>query len=236
MAMRRSRKPVKANPFLPAPAETPSSEPQQAEAHETTVLVGRGPAVPAGGQSLPPEQYVVASPFTWPPSGRAVSEGAQIQFLGLHGGAGTSTLAGLLGERGVDAGRAFDFLVSAHLPVVLVARTNAHGAQLVARAAHQWAGHGFPEGLRVAGVVLVDDAPQVPPDLEQFVRYSARAWPVTWRMHWCEAIRMNPDAPAGTKGLPVWVRALTKSLLKEAVKEPSLGLEEEPTENEGKAS
>lgn len=238
MVRGRSKKLGKANPFLAAEVaqEAPSLE-EQAEALEHEVLVHRGPKLPAGGRSMPESQFVVPPPAAWPLTGRTVPEGAQVQFLGLHGGAGTTTLAGLFGRCGIDGGRLFDTLRSSHLPVVLVARTSAHGAELVSRTARQWAAHDFPDGLRVAGVVLVDDAPQVPGDLEHFVRYSARAWPATWRMPWCEAIRMNPEPPAGTKGLPVWARSLTKSLLKEAARVPALGREEEtPITNEGKAS
>lgn len=231
-AIRRTKKPAKANPFLPAPVETTTPSDEVEVVDESDVLVQRGPLVPGGGREVPQELRVFTPPTVWPPQ-HTIAETVRVQVLGLHGGAGTSTVASLLGEAGFDAGCTLEGLRSADVPVVLVARTHALGAHLVSRAAHQWASHDFPPGLQVMGVVLVDDAPQVPHELERYVRYSARAWPATWRLRWVESIRLDPDPPGGVKGLPVWARALTKSLLKEATKATSGMKENQPKHDEG---
>ena len=77
-------------------------------------------------------------------------------WLGVHGGAGVTTL-----ERAVAGGRdaGLAWPVSVESPaVVLVARSSANGIQAAQNAARQWAS-GMVPGVDLLGLVVVADAP-----------------------------------------------------------------------------
>lgn len=114
-----------------------------------------------------------------------------VQIVGLHGGAGTTSVAAWVGAGAADCGVGLSRLRTWQAPVLLVARTHAHGLALVLEAAQQWAAGGLP-GIELLGVVLVNDAPALSRDLERTVRSAERALPRSWRIGWSEQYRHTP--------------------------------------------
>lgn len=114
-----------------------------------------------------------------------------VQVVGLHGGAGTTSVAAWVGAGAADCGVGLSRLRTWQAPVLLVARTHARGLGLVLGAAQQWAAGGLP-GIELLGVALVDDAPALSRDLERTVRSAERALPRSWRIGWSEQSRHTP--------------------------------------------
>lgn len=141
-------------------------------------------------------------------------EVATLTILGLHGGAGSSTLGQLLAD--VD-----DLQVAPYhwdegdpLPAgwtVAVARINGRGLAQALTFTRSWSQGNLGDRGRLLGLVLVDDAPK--PSKEQLAQAKllTGAVPKTWRIPWVEAWRTHPadeDAPAA----PRRVRATTKNI------------------------
>ena len=137
---------------------------------------------------------------------------AALHVVGAHGGAGEDTVAALVaGAR--PTGHAWPTPDAAHgggtASVVLVARTHAAGLLAARAALAQWADGRVP-GVRLAGLVLVADAPgRLPRPLAQLAQRVAGGAPRTWRLGWQEAWRLAPPA-AGD--LPRDARALARAL------------------------
>ncbi|SPT53465.1 Uncharacterised protein [Actinomyces bovis] len=114
--------------------------------------------------------------------------GGGLWVLGAHGGAGATTVAGLMGAN--DALGAWPLPTGASNQVVVVARTSAYGAWRAQLAALQWASGALP-GIDLVGVVWVSAAPgRIPKDLRQqislvcgaFPRSAALPWVRPWRV------------------------------------------------------
>jgi len=118
-------------------------------------------------------------------------------WLGVHGGAGVSTLAAMA-PGGADAHRRWpDPAKGGPLPVVLVARSHAQGLARARAAARQWAAADVPEGLRLAGLVLVAAGPgRLPGHLVDQVRLLRAVVPALWSVPWMPELLDLPD-PGG---------------------------------------
>lgn len=137
-----------------------------------------------------------------------------VQVCGVHGGAGASTVAAILGQAGLDCGVDLAGVHDLVVPVLLVARTHAHGLDLVRRAAQQWAAGDLAQ-VRVLGVVLVDDAPRPARALQAQLRTAQRVLPYSWRLAWSEDLRTSP-APPGAADLSAGARRLRRAVLRRA--------------------
>lgn len=188
------------HPFL-LPSDTAVLEPLDAAADDA--LIGTGPSLPLGTAPRLP------SPFRF--GGEPCP--SHLHIVGLHGGAGTTTVSRILGERlAVDADRS---IPSSPAALLFVART--HGAGLdAALAAGQWWSAGVLAGSVVAGLVLVEDAPSIPRPLQLRLRAAARVLPRTWRLEWNDEWRAV-GRPSLEK-LPRRVRSLRNSATHEAVR------------------
>lgn len=113
-------------------------------------------------------------------------------WLGVHGGAGVTTLDGWL-PGGVDAHRMWpDPDVVGPSLVVLVARTHVAGLTRAAWALRQAAAGDVPSGVRVAGVVVVADGPSSGfgrPQEEALRRLRGIA-PHMWLIPWIDELRL----------------------------------------------
>jgi hypothetical protein len=143
---------------------------------------------------------------------RAAAWPATIWWLGVHGGAGESTLAALAsGTRPAD--HAWP-LPSANITthhVVLVARTNYSGLIAAQRAATEWAAKTLPQGVMLAGLVLISDAPgRLPKPLRELEQVIAGGVPRVWHLPWVDAWRLAPPSP--TDPLPKEFRQLFADL------------------------
>ncbi|MCK6211939.1 hypothetical protein KZX45_15445 [Georgenia sp. EYE_87] len=148
-------------------------------------LVPTGPAMPQRG---------VPSPANGLPA-RVRTERPAPWWLGTHGGAGESTLAGLVPSSGA-AGHAWPLPrdVDDVQPVVLVARTSLRGLESARVAATQWAA-GDVLGVELLGLVLMADAPgRLPRPLRDLAHHVAGGVPRVWSVPWVEAWRSGGDA------------------------------------------
>jgi len=118
-------------------------------------------------------------------------------WLGVHGGAGVSTLAAMA-PGGADAHRRWpDPAKGGPHPVLLVARAHAQGLRRARAACRQWAARDVPDDLHLAGVVLVAAAPgRLPGHLGDQVRLLTGITPARWWLPWQPELLDLPD-PAG---------------------------------------
>jgi hypothetical protein len=123
-------------------------------------------------------------------------------WLGVHGGAGVSTLAEFL-PGGCDAHRLWPpSPVEPSLPaaVILVCRTHLAGLACARDAIQQWKAYDIPEGLLLAGLVAVADAPgRLPRPQSEALRLVAGITPRLWTVPWLEDLRSSTDL----RGLPL---------------------------------
>lgn len=180
------------NPWLTdrtvAPART-SAEP---------VVVATGPTTPQHGIT-PPEHA-----DQLPVREQTVTPGLWV--LGVHGGAGESTVAAL-DESWHDADHAWPITPDgATTQVLLVARSNVRGLTAAQTAARQWASGSVPS-VDVVGLAILADAPGKPPrPLRDLAAVVGGGFPRTWHLPWMEAWRLGEPAEAAS--LPRQVRRL----------------------------
>jgi len=165
-------------------------------------------AQPAGVDRPTPADRLPARRF------EAAGAGVAVWWLGVHGGAGESTLEELF--RGSQAaGHAWPLGVSdADRPrVVLVARTNARGLRSAQNAIRDCAVARLAVDLE--GLVLIADAPgRLPRALRDLAALIAGGVPRVWRLPWVEAWRAGQaptpaNCPREVRGLLGDLRAIT---------------------------
>lgn len=131
---------------------------------------------------------------------RCVPRGTiRLWWVGVHGGAGETTLAQML-EGSWETGHAWPQILDAdpELPrVALVARTNARGLRAAQLAAIEWASGTV--SVQLHGLVLIADAPgRLPKPLRDFAQIVAGGVPHVWRVPWVEAWRLGEPVCAET--------------------------------------
>lgn len=196
---RRGKDPAPVNPFLPVA----SPQPPPPEAMPTDPLLGEelaavGPSRPLGIDA--PAGASLARAF--------VESDPRTQLVGLHGGAGTSTLVRLLGSDLVlDAGTKVP--MGGTPRVLFVARTHAAGLAAVQEAAQVWAAQRLSD-VDVLGLVLVDDGPRIGKEQLAACRQVMRILPRTWRIGWVEPWRTQtePDPASAPRRTRATLREL----------------------------
>ena len=136
---------------------------------------------------------------------------AWVWFAGCHGGAGETTLAGLLPGSGATGHRWPEHTDGSTPAVVLVARTSATGLLAARTAATQWAAGGAP-AVHLLGLVLMADAPgRLPRPLRDLAERVAGGVPRCWLLPWVEQWRTGDTAgPRPTAGLFADLATLTE--------------------------
>lgn len=140
-----------------------------------------------------PELTGPASPLPWltaDPALPVVATAcvAELWVVGAHGGAGESTLAGLV-DTWLAAGHAWPQRPEP-VSCVLAARTSAGGLLAAQAALRQWAAGDAPVSLH--GLVLVADAPgRLPRALRDLAEVVAGGAPRCWLLPWIEAWRFG---------------------------------------------
>lgn len=130
--------------------------------------------------------------------------------LGVHGGAGESTLAAWLDAR--PCGHAWPTSPGLRPRVLLAARTHARGLETARRAASEWASGSMP--VDVLGLVLIGDAPgrKLPTSLRAQVRQLAGAVPKTWTIPFLPALREATEPDSTPPGAAVrTIRQITST-------------------------
>ncbi|WP_344162068.1 DUF6668 family protein [Nocardiopsis rhodophaea] len=144
---------------------------------------------------------------------RRVAQHAPMWWLGVHGGAGETTLARLTSWTAA-ADHAWPELVTTEslhrVRVVLVARTHASGLRSAQLAATEWAS-GAVQNVDLLGLVLVADAPgRLPRPLKDMAKIVTGGVPRTWRVPWIEAWRLGEEPNLDSS--PRAVRAMVSDL------------------------
>lgn len=130
--------------------------------------------------------------------------------LGVHGGAGVSTLLRTVGGGG-DAQRRWPDIHGAvsGVHVVLVARADAHGLAAAQAALQEWHSGQAPASTNVVGLVLMADAPTKPPrSVRDRIRVLTGAVPQSWQVPWVEEWREGGKARKRVKELEILEQTL----------------------------
>lgn len=184
-----SRAQIPATPVTATPAE--HSEPPFTGPHAPQ----RGVPAPVLADQLPTRSRHQAAPLWW---------------LGVHGGAGETSLAALVPDWPA-AEHAWPQIPGASgVRVVLTARSNMRGLRAARVAATQWAS-GLVPHVEVVGLVIVADAPgRLPRPLREFSQIVGGGVPRTWTLPWIEAWRLGE--PPALSDAPREVRRLVDDL------------------------
>ncbi|MEV0801996.1 MULTISPECIES: DUF6668 family protein [unclassified Kribbella] len=148
---------------------------------------------PAGGPSAP--QHGVSAPAEDQRLPKfAIPAADTLWWVGVHGGAGETTMSLLLpGSRAANHRWPIP-PPPVPTPVVLVARTHGSGLRAAQRAAVEWAS-GVVQGVAVLGLVLIADAPgRLPRVLDDFADIVGGGVPRVWDIPWIEEWRRG-EAP-----------------------------------------
>lgn len=170
------------NPWLPALTEN-SAAPAPPDALEREGILTTGAVHPQEG--VPPVEANL-NLRTWR------TDHAPLFVVGVHGGAGESTLSGLvMGAKGTG----HRWPATDHTPAVLLcARTSYAGLSAAQRAARAWAAGQTPS-LRLLGIVFIADAPgKLPRPLAEFRQLIAGGVPHHWLLDWHEPFRLGDGA------------------------------------------
>lgn len=193
-----------ANPWLTGPEQAPKPESNVAPALSPRRQARSGPSSPQAGVPTPDTaDRLPQRSQAWP---------ATVWWLGVHGGAGESTLAGLAaGSRPAQHSWPVAATPGTVNRVVLVARTSWGGLTAAQRAATEWASGVLGDSVQVDGLVLVADAPgRLPKPLRDLQHVIAGGVPHVWTLPWVDAWRLGPVDTSAP--VPKEVRALLADL------------------------
>lgn len=108
-------------------------------------------------------------------------------WLGVHGGAGETSLARL--DKNTRAAEHNWPLTAVGSVIALVARSNIPGLRAARLAATEWASGSLP-GIHVAGLVVMADAPgRLPKEIRDFARVVGGGVPHMWHFPWVDGWR-----------------------------------------------
>jgi hypothetical protein len=125
------------------------------------------------------------------PRRNAAGKEPDFWWLGVHGGAGETSLARL--DKGTKAAEHHWPLAAAGSVVVLVARSNIPGLRAARLAATEWASDSLP-AIHVAGLMVMADAPgRLPKEIRDFARVVGGGVPHLWHFPWVDGWRYGHD-------------------------------------------
>jgi hypothetical protein len=167
-----------------------AGDPGELPAHRCIPAWSRPPGPHLGG--VPDDAQDIAAAGWW--------------WLGVHGGAGVSTLAEFL-PGGVDAHRLWPSPAVHRGPgaVILVCRTHLSGLARARDAIQQWREAKVPDGVLLAGLVAVADAAEKLTNAQaEALRLVAGIAPRMWTVPWLTDLRSI--APAALPLAPALVK------------------------------
>lgn len=176
------------NPWL----EEPDADEGGHDEEPLAVLRATGPTEPQPGQVPAPPTNLADLEL-----GSFVPATEDLWVLGVHGGAGETTVSELVG--GTPTGRRWpEGSPSAQL--LLAARTHATGLLRLQAVATAWAAGALPPAS-LLGVVLVPDAPgRLPAPLAQLARLTVGGLPHHWYLDWHDELRFGPASTTRSIG------------------------------------
>ncbi len=182
------------NPWLPQKSPAPV-QPTRHEAMSPPITTG----------AVAPQPGQVWASDSAPRPGTAPAHSGQLWVTGVHGGAGESTVADLIGGY---AGEQRWPTSDGTAAVLVVARTHGHGLIRLQETITLWAAGSLPEA-HLLGAVLVPDAPGRPAaPLRPLIRVLAGGVPHLWQLDWHEEMRWGA-APRSTRRLTKVVNEIT---------------------------
>lgn len=130
---------------------------------------------------------------THPRLPRQPTSSAGLVVLGVHGGAGESSLAALLDATAADHAWPTPAGDAETVSVLLCARSNTRGLDAVQAAVMEWSAGTLP-GIALLGVVISADAPGRPPKaVRDRIRHVTGGAPRTFELSWVDAWRFHPS-------------------------------------------
>ena len=219
----------RSNPWL-SPSGTPPTAAPPLAAPGAPVFLPPSPPPPAVHRQIGavPMPEVRLGSWSWPPQG-TVSWWA----LGVHGGAGTTTLLRVL-TGGADAQRRWPDVqgTAGGVQVLLIARTDARGLDAAQQAVQEFAACGAPASVEIAGLVLMADAPgKLPGPLRDRIRMLEGACSRIWQVPWVPELREQqpPKRPVKELGeLGEFLRDLAPPSAVRALPAPQPGTPADP--------
>lgn len=184
----------RANPFVPSESVSVAPEQEEAVLHDSLLgqrLMESGPTDPS---ALPITPSDVKS-GTWPKGQISPQNVARITVMGLHGGAGASTVTALLGPDALDHGQTWPVPAEGEpMGVVAVCRSHWRGLEAADTFTMQWAAGLLTEST-LLGLVIVDDGPTLSDGQRKAMRRLLKRTPRGIHLPWVEAWRhASPDA------------------------------------------
>lgn len=169
------------------------SNPWISQPSRPTAALAPLPATSEPAGPVRPQRGIPAPESLLPVSEHGSS--AVVNWLGVHGGSGESSLASLVPEWAESNHTWPRSRTAAPAQVVLVARTSMRGLRAARAAATQWASGAVPTAI-VLGLVLVADAPgRLPRPLREFATLVSGGVPRAWSVPWIESWRLG-EPPA----------------------------------------
>lgn len=174
-------------------------------------VVEYGPASPQGLGLIGSNDVTSRWPRT------KVSDYRSLTVFGLHGGAGTSTVAALFGDDALDTGQGFPVATGWTRPlptlsVIAVARTHYSGLTAADKFAQSWATGDLTES-NVLGLILVDDGPNLASDQKRMIKRLLKKFPKGGHIPWFEEWR---HAPPDSSRIPLRIRRMIQAFTKTA--------------------
>ncbi|MGL3808123.1 DUF6668 family protein [Paeniglutamicibacter sp. R2-26] len=169
-------------------------------------LVVNGPTHPG----LSP--HLEAPPVAWETRNVGPLEGVAV--MGLHGGAGATTIASLLGSEATEVGRAWPLSHNAWtdspwpIPVIAVARNDHSGLRAAETFIRSWATRQLT-GSRLSALVLIDAGPRTSEARKKTTKRLLRMVPRGTHLPWMDSWL---DAPPDPARLPLRLKRIIKLL------------------------
>lgn len=132
-----------------------------------------------------------------------------ITVMGLHGGAGATTVAGLLGEDVAESGRSWPRPPEgSRLGVLAVCRSHWRGLEAADQFTQQWAAGMLPDAT-LLGLLIVDDGPSLAEGQKKAMKRLLKRTPRGYHIPWVEAWRhASPDQGR----IPARITRMTRAL------------------------
>lgn len=199
--------PTRANPFV-VPQVVDVHDPSDAVPHDELFggpLEMTGPPVPPGTQTSIPH-IVPRERF----DDQHLPADQEVVFVvGLHGGAGATTVSRLLGQRYWPAPTRVVPIRDEPSSVLFVARSSGVGIAHALQAGQEWGAEHWPDVTRV-GLVLVADGPRTPAALRSPAKRAARLFPRAWRLSWIPGWHL--EAVPSMERIPLSAKIATRQV------------------------
>lgn len=133
-----------------------------------------------------------------------------VRAVAAHGGAGVTTLCGLLGDALANDSegqwpQAHAWVPeSAHGRVLLLARSHRAGLLAAHEILTAWHGGAYDAGLGLMGILILDDAPRLSKGQVAEIKSLTAMAPRGWHLPWQESLRMTAPSEVSLSARAKW--------------------------------